>query len=340
MVLGCSARRNGPGGPDRRLRGAPDRVRFGTLRGMNRTKQNRLGLFALAGPGLVFAAVAAGRPDLYDNGPFITHANAGAGGAGLSLLQSSLSCQVYGYTCSQITAPVGRLADDFTVPASGWSVSSIVFYGFQSGSGTGPTTFTSVNLRIWSARPGTPGATVLFGDTTTNRFVGAAWTGAYRAPEADITSTNRPIYAVEAAVNPPLQLGAGTYWLDWQASGTIASGPWTVPVTILGQTGAAGANAYSFTNGQWTTIHDTGNNAPQDMAFVIRGTGGAPSCYANCDHSSAAPCLNVLDFSCFLNSFAAGQSFANCDLSTTTQVLNVLDFSCFLNKFAAGCSSC
>ena len=30
--------------------------------------------------------------------------------------------------------------------------------------------------------------------------------------------------------------------------------------------------------------------------------------------------------------------YANCDGSTTPPVLNVLDFTCFLNKFAAGCS--
>ena len=30
------------------------------------------------------------------------------------------------------------------------------------------------------------------------------------------------------------------------------------------------------------------------------------SCYANCDESTTAPVLNVLDFSCFLNKFAAG----------------------------------
>jgi hypothetical protein len=63
-------------------------------------------------------------------------------------------------------------------------------------------------------------------------------------------------------------------------------------------------------------------------------------CYVNCDSSTSAPCLNVLDFSCFLNAFAAGQSYANCDNSTTPPVLNVLDFSCFLNLFAAGCSNC
>ncbi len=65
--------------------------------------------------------------------------------------------------------------------------------------------------------------------------------------------------------------------------------------------------------------------------------GPVGGCYANCDNSTAAPVLNVLDFSCFLNKFAAGDPAANCDGSTAAPVLNVNDFSCFLNKFAAGC---
>jgi outer membrane protein assembly factor BamB len=77
------------------------------------------------------------------------------------------------------------------------------------------------------------------------------------------------------------------------------------------------------------------------LVFTTIGTDllalGAPPCYANCDQSTTAPVLNVLDFSCFLNRFAAGDPYANCDGSTTTPVLNVLDFSCFLNRFAAGC---
>ena len=71
--------------------------------------------------------------------------------------------------------------------------------------------------------------------------------------------------------------------------------------------------------------------------FTVHGITCAPACYANCDSSSAPPVLNVLDFTCFLNRFAAGDSYANCDVSTTPPVLNVLDFSCFLNTFAAGC---
>jgi hypothetical protein len=67
------------------------------------------------------------------------------------------------------------------------------------------------------------------------------------------------------------------------------------------------------------------------------GVCAQPSCYANCDNSTTPPVLNVLDFTCFLNRFTAGESYANCDNSTTPPVLNVLDFTCFLNKFTTGC---
>jgi probable HAF family extracellular repeat protein len=77
------------------------------------------------------------------------------------------------------------------------------------------------------------------------------------------------------------------------------------------------------------------NPSAQEEAWLL-DLGGA--CYANCDGSTTAPILNVADFSCFLNAFAAGDSYANCDGSTTPPVLTVADFGCFLNAFAAGCS--
>jgi probable HAF family extracellular repeat protein len=72
-------------------------------------------------------------------------------------------------------------------------------------------------------------------------------------------------------------------------------------------------------------------------AFLLDLHTGAPTCYPNCDGSSAAPVLNVGDFTCFLQRFAAGDSYANCDASTAPPVLNVGDFTCFLQRFAAGC---
>jgi hypothetical protein len=65
---------------------------------------------------------------------------------------------------------------------------------------------------------------------------------------------------------------------------------------------------------------------------------GQQACYANCDGSTAAPILNVQDFTCFLQKFAAADPYANCDASTAAPTLNVQDFTCFLQKFAAGCS--
>jgi hypothetical protein len=76
-------------------------------------------------------------------------------------------------------------------------------------------------------------------------------------------------------------------------------------------------------------------------AFVLAGgfwVIAAPEfCYANCDGSTASPILNVNDFICFQNHFAAGDPYANCDQSTTPPVLNVNDFICFQARFAAGC---
>jgi probable HAF family extracellular repeat protein len=83
-------------------------------------------------------------------------------------------------------------------------------------------------------------------------------------------------------------------------------------------------------------VVNTGQGGPPP---VDRGAfeAAAPACYANCDGSTIPPVLNVLDFNCFLDRYASGNSYANCDGSTTPPVLNVLDFNCFLNRFAGGC---
>jgi uncharacterized membrane protein len=97
----------------------------------------------------------------------------------------------------------------------------------------------------------------------------------------------------------------------------------------------------------WTALRIR-DFTPDARTFVGNGVGPdgrsagwivtLPStCYANCDGSNAPPVLNVLDFVCFGQQFAAGNPLANCDASTTPPVLNVLDFACFQTRFAAGC---
>ena len=81
-------------------------------------------------------------------------------------------------------------------------------------------------------------------------------------------------------------------------------------------------------------IHDTAGIHTNSEIVTFEFTA---LCTPNCDASTVAPILNVNDFSCFLNAFAAGDPIANCDGSTSEPTLNVSDFVCFLNSYAAGC---
>jgi hypothetical protein len=109
--------------------------------------------------------------------------------------------------------------------------------------------------------------------------------------------------------------------------------------TLTVRTVASGQDAYAISqNGRYIiaeVVLDDGGTL-RDAALLI-DLGGEPSCYANCDGSTTTPVLNVADFTCFLQRYAAGESYANCDGSTTTPVLNVADFTCFLQSYAAGC---
>lgn len=81
--------------------------------------------------------------------------------------------------------------------------------------------------------------------------------------------------------------------------------------------------------------------APGDVAGVCYRTppaiGAYEVCYANCDGSTAAPILNINDFTCFQSRFTAGEAYANCDGSASAPVPNVNDFICFVSAFGAGC---
>jgi hypothetical protein len=127
---------------------------------------------------------------------------------------------------------------------------------------------------------------------------------------------------------------AQSYAIEWftiaGGGGQSAGGQYVLNGT-LGQHSAGGP----MTGGPWS-VHS---------GYWTSSTGALP-CYANCDSSTVAPILNVEDFTCFINAFAAGSAlphaeqithYANCDGSTTLPVLNVEDFICFINAFAAGC---
>ena len=196
----------------------------------------------------------------------ITGVGTGSGGADVSMLQNaSLSMTILGF--GNLTP--NRVAENFTVPAGGWTIDKITTYGYQTGSTT-TSTFTGVNFQIWNGPPGAMGSTVVFGDTTTNRMTATSFTNIYRVTETTVTATNRPIMAIEAG-GLNVVLPAGNYWLDWQSAGSLGSGPWAPPLTTTGQTVTGDAQQFNTTTppGSWVNLVDVG---AQGLPMTITGT--------------------------------------------------------------------
>ncbi|MFO7680897.1 MAG: choice-of-anchor J domain-containing protein, partial [Chloroflexota bacterium] len=207
---------------------------------------------------------------LYDNGPFITSFGDGPAGSDVSLLQNvSLGLTTLGAGVQFLDpGPHNRIADEFEVTTpGGWTVNNVVFYGYQTGSTT-TSSFTGVNYRIWDGPPNDPNSNIVFGDTATNRFEYTAWAGAYRYAENAIGNTTRPVMQIVGESG--IHLMPGTYWLDWQLAGTIASGPWQPPITIIGQNTTG--NAMQMLAAGWTPFVDGGAGTPaQGAPFQLWG---------------------------------------------------------------------
>lgn len=239
---------------------------------------------------------------LFVSGPLVTSEGTGPGGSDLSVLQGSLGMTTFG-AANQLAAPGPhfRMADAFVVDGN-WSVDTMTFYVYQTGSTT-TSSITGVNVEIWDGAPNAAGSSVIFGDATTNRLLSTQWTNAYRVTEITLTNTQRPIMEVVADMSG-LNLSAGTYWVSVQTAGSIASGPWLPPITILGQ--ATTGAALQLTADGWQPFQDGGSLTPQGMPFAVNGSAGA-----SCDNPSNVDWLSVTPSS---GSLAGGD---DTDLSVT-----------------------
>jgi hypothetical protein len=201
---------------------------------------------------------------LYDNGTIINSPGTGAGGADESVLQQALGLSNYGFGMQQTAG--NTIADDFIVPTgSGWDVTKFTFFGYQTGSGN-TSTFTGCYFRVYNGNP-MSGGTVVWGDLTTNKMTATSWANIYRTLAVGGT-TDRPVMKIECTV-PAHHFAPGHYWVEWQTTGSGASGPWNPPITINGATSTG--DAIQGIAGVFAAITDVG---PQGMPFQITGTGG------------------------------------------------------------------
>jgi hypothetical protein len=288
----------------------------------------------------------------FANGPIVTNEGVGFGQADISRTNIS--------TLGSTVTPAGtatnfRIADDFAITdPAGWTINDVIVYGYITGlypnfPPRSPWTGASVN--IWNGQPGAAGSSIV---ATSTSMTATGFSGVYRVSAAGpANNTERPIgYARVDFGN--LFLPAGTYWLDYQLTGshlgaTAGFASYVMDVDFGLITTRTG-NGRQLTATGWTEVLvPAGDPAAQTVAFpfAIHGSvGGSAPCYANCDGSTVQPVLNVDDFTCFVNAFAQAQSlpaaqqvtaYANCDGSTVTPVLNVDDFTCFINRYAQGC---
>lgn len=199
---------------------------------------------------------------LIDNGSFITN-TANPADPDSSVLQLTSNTLGGGFQSG-----LGySTADDFVIASGSWVIDSIQIFGYQTGSDTLVSTFTGLFIRIWDGNPSS-GGTIVWGDTTTNLLDNTYWSHVYRGSTSS-WGTTRPIMVLTAAPTA-LTLPAATYWIEFQASRSGASGPWCVPTTIVNteMTGDAFQRTGNIFN-PWT---DTGSLQGLGLPFKIYGT--------------------------------------------------------------------
>jgi hypothetical protein len=223
-----------------------------------------------AGSNASYASSNSSKDLLWDNGSMITHPGGGFGGADASVLQSvsGPALTTYGFGAQQTAG--NSMADDFMVTGT-WTLTTMKFYAYQTGSTT-TSTITGIYAQIWNGAPNA-GGTVVWGNLTTNLLASTSFTNIYRSIETNFLASNRPIMEVVANFAGCV-LSPGTYWVQYQFTGSLTSGPWAPPISIW-DTGLTG-NALQYTSTGWATaVSGTAPNTyAQGMPFIVEGTIG------------------------------------------------------------------
>ncbi len=128
-------------------------------------------------------------------------------------------------------------------------------------------------------------------------------------------------------------LALGIARWDGQSWEALGQGLWNTPT---------GPSADSL------AVFDDGSGPALYVGGSFYEAGGIPArsiarwkcnrCYPDCDQSTGPGVLDIFDFLCFGNLFAAGDPYAcDCDLTGGPGVCDIFDFLCFGNAFSVGC---
>lgn len=209
---------------------------------------------------------------LVSYGEYVTQTGVGAGGADVSEIEPGLSD--YGHDMD--VSAGRRLADDFNVPSNQtWDIDSFRWITYQVGAPT-TGTVTGMGLALWTSDPLLGGPPAYTGPA--NSLVTQTWTGVYRVQAPNLTDSSRALIEVVCGALWAPKLGAGTYWIDAAATGSLPGGPYaSVRVPRLGTD-----NARQFSAGTWSALTDTQSGLSQDLLFALGGRASAASVITYC----------------------------------------------------------
>lgn len=216
---------------------------------------------------VAFSGAVMGQTWLAGSSQLVTHAGQGPSGSNVSSTQTSLGATLYG--SNQNHGGGFWIASRISVPAGGWMLDSLITYGYQTGSST-VSTFTASYAYICADSSSRPSSTIIVGSNSTNIMTQTSWSGIYRATTdtPPFTETNRPIMRIKSILTG--SVSPGNYWVVWDASGSLASGPWCPPVTTLASL-STGTNSYQYNGTGW--IQSMDGTSTLDMPFKLYGQG-------------------------------------------------------------------
>lgn len=238
-----------------------------------------LALAALAAPLTSAQAVVT----LFDASNILTGTGNGANGANTSAIAANAG--TYGFSANGAAATTA-LADDFTLTSAS-QVTLLTFDAYSTSTYPNPPTspFTGITANIWSAQPGTAGATVLF---TSSTLATTAWTGIYRVTSTALTGATRPVMTLSVSFNN-VNLAAGTYWASYTITGVASPGTtgsiFVPPVMNRDGTLPIGNSVQSTDGGvTWAATIDTTSGTVVGIPLTVVGNAvpepGTTACLA------------------------------------------------------------
>lgn len=178
---------------------------------------------------------------LFSNGTFITNPTGGTGSIAGQPISNADGFTVPGQSFVFSTTGAGAtaslntaVAEDFSVPESGWDLDTLTVYAFQTSQSQPSVTHVRVNL--WRDAPYSAGSPSLPGvpfpdplpqPILAESLVLDAGPGTLIAHRQSATSTStvRPVFAYTVSLNalPDAgRLAQGTYWIEWSFVGATA----------------------------------------------------------------------------------------------------------------------